>query len=277
MPGGDGPKSRPRFGFRLPFGSRDRLTAMAFGEALARAVLTVEPAAEIVSVDANKLRLSLNGAELFVSIPAAYADYAQSKNLEETLGRWTRGVLSQREDRAPDLHRAISMLRPLSFVRGQIGADEYSLVYRPFVADLVEVIAIADPDRRSFLSRDGLGRLGIEEEEAFSIARTNLAAMIGDVSIGPLSEGVMLVKAGLDLAPSLVFLPDRCSDMASQIGDPLFVVPFGRDHIFIGPAADERACGQVRRLIEEFRDDRTLSEQVLVWTAGRWSIADELH
>jgi hypothetical protein len=211
------------------------------------------------------------GASTRLSLKVAYVEYLRAPEGPEVIADALIAALREGEV-AADVTRLVAILRPAGH-NVEVGSKGRGLITRPFVGDLLQVLAIDSEESISYATAEVLGTLGLTEDQAWAQARENLPERIGRLDIGAMedAEEFVAVNSESGLAPSSLLLPSACAQGAS--GRPLLVLA---RHFFIMPANAEPQTTQAfwnLARYEATNPDR-FSGKVIVCSDGRWTVAE---
>lgn len=231
------------------------------------------PGAQFTRIDNDTVEVVQPGdVAVRLSLKTAYVEYLRAPEAQDLIAGALIATLRE-GDVVADAERLVAILRPAGH-DVEIGVTSRGeLITRPFVGDLVQVLAIDSEESISYATVDVLQTLGLSEEQAWARARENLQERIGRLDVGPMEEapGLIAVNSESGLAPSSLLLPSACAQGANL--RPLLVLA---RHFFIMPADTEsqttRAFWNLARY-EATNPDR-FSGKVIACREGRWTVAE---
>jgi hypothetical protein len=240
--------------------AQDLLSPAQFRDAGIALIRAQDPSAQIELRDELGINVrrdpSNPQSEFFLNFDNGYRDYRNSpERMTEILDRLVRLALTP-PDATPTRERMVSVVRSRNRVEGYRAAyarmdPPSEIVARPLTGDLYEVIVYDSAEAVQFATRESLRDVGLTEDQAWHVARTNIPARMGVPVVSEFNEapqGMRWVAGGNGLAPSALLRADVC---AGTPGD-LFLVP-GSDGYWRADARDARALaffsGFARHLI----------------------------
>jgi hypothetical protein len=188
--------------------------------------------------------------EGFIYTENAYRQYRDNPaDLEGALTGLVKivgdGLRGQPPVGVADRDRLVPVLRPSNFatdlpgvINGRYPDGTKVVVSRAFIGDLSVLLALDSPTRLAYLNESDMLAMGLNEDEAFAVAQTNLERRIGPVDRST-ERGVEFVAAESALATGLLTQQDAC-----RAGDPerLFLVIDRGTYISV-PTRDAEAMG----------------------------------
>jgi hypothetical protein len=246
------------------------LTPSQFRDRIVAAVQTIQPGVEFEATDELGGQLTLaDKTTVQVAFANGYDAYLRTpSDLDMLVDRFARAAVGQIEW-GHSADRIISVLRHEATVTDLRlpGGSPVPIVWRPFVGDLIEVLAFDSAETIAYASEEALRDIGLDASQAWVLAPVNLASRMGPLEGALLDEypGLALISEPNGLAPSVLATPDFCT--TSQGTRSVFVV-VQRDAFLIAMKSDPVAVSNLRRLAGMLADT-ALSQSILECRDGR--------
>jgi hypothetical protein len=220
------------------------LNAAEFRDLVIARALAADPDLSIQRRDALGLEITPpeDGAHRAqsVNLDRAFAEYqANPEQIEVIVGRWVRVIVNVIE--APSAERIVSILRPAAIIAAyedemRARGQDSPIARRPFLGDLIEVIAFDSPDSLMFATESAIADAGLSLAEAWALTDSNIAARLGSIGRYPVEGAPRLtfLSGENGLTPSLLALPDVCLSYP----DGMFLV-LDRNVVLTGTANPE--------------------------------------
>lgn len=189
----------------------------AFRDAVIAAVRQNAPDAQI-DVDGPlvfRVRLA-DGQDATLNLDYGYERVLEDPALlESQIERWGRVGAGVREEGEGGRDRIVAVVRPqaaiASLAEAFARAERPSqLLVRPLAGDLVEALVFDSTESVRYATNLDLAELGVSADEAWTLARVNLAPRLGPVTQEQLAEGLTAISSGSGLAPSALTDPSFC-------------------------------------------------------------------
>lgn len=210
------------------------------------------------------------GVDLNANLDNAYALYAADpETLADIVGRHVRALAVTDEAVGDERSRVVAIIRHRDLLAAFRGRDP---VWRPFVGDLVEIIAIDSAETIMIPPVNVLAGYGVTADEAWALAASNLRARLGPLRIGALEEGstVVVVAADSGLAPSILSDPAFCT-----AGEPdRFYFLLSREAFVSADSSLPGAEADFRRAVQELRRGQTASDTPFVCRGGEYVVME---
>jgi len=221
-------------------------------------------------VSDRQVELSGPGGEDTTSyLDNAYAEYLKDPaELDQVLDGYGGVALQSLKGPTPvRIENLVILVRPRSYFPD---AAPYST--RPFAGELVEVLAVNNPDSFEIPRTEALAKsLGAIDDKLWDRAARNTKSFMGKVGGQKLSEGVLDVSCARDFAGSLLIFDSLWA--ADQFpGDGPIVVAAWKSELLVGHAGDVKAVAAMRAVVAEHPNDPDLlSQTLLVRHADHWA------
>lgn len=203
------------------------MSQTAFRDAVIAAIEARSPSSEVEIRDALGLIVrnpqSTEYPELSVNLDSGYREYVGAPHdVANIVERWAR-FATDGPERARRTDRIVAVIRPREVVAMYVqtmagAATPTTVVHRPFVGDLAEVLMFDSPETLETATVESLAEAGVTPEQAWSLAESNLPVRLGALEIG-----------GVEGADRLVYVT-------------------GGNGLALSTLADERLCGMRARV-----------------------------
>ncbi len=250
--------------------AQDVLAPEAFRDATIAAVRQHAPDAEIVTNDPLSFEVRRAGGETStMNLDYAYSRYqSDPAMMGQLIDRWSR-IAAFGPEQAQARDRIIAVLRDRTTIERYSAAfasapRPSSLVHRPFIGDLVEVLVFDSAESIQYVTNLALEDLGVTPEEAWALAPVNLPARLGVVEEEQVATGVVVVGAASGIAPSALTFPTFCA--AEESAHLQYLVPDREWYMVV----DRRTGADLTALRDLMvRTGETTSRTVMVCRDGR--------
>lgn len=168
----------------------------------------------------------------------------------------------------PSRDHLVAVIRPDAYTAnaGPVG-DPQSSIWRPFVGDLVAMLAQNENGQTRSIRGVDLARLGLSEAEAWDLAIANLRQQLGAVTRTANGAGAEHVTSASGLAPASLLLPETCSAGGPQFD--AFVV--ARDSYFYADTSQPQATAMLAGYSAQLVQGREVySHRLLSCLGGAW-------
>jgi hypothetical protein len=251
------------FALAPPAFAEGPLSQAQFRDRFVRRIHKLAPDATVKVVSDRQIELSGPGGEDTTSyLDNAYAEYLKDPTqLDQVLNGYGGVALESLKGPTPvQIENLVILLR------------RSNLSSRPFAGDLVEVLAVNNPDSFEIPRTEALSKsLGAVDDKLWDRAEQNTKSLIGKVRGQALSEGVLDVSCARDFAGSLLIFDSLWA--ADQFpGNGPIVVAAWKSELLVGHAGDTKAMTAMRDVVAEHASDPDLlSQTLLVRRAGHWA------
>lgn len=231
-------------------------TEVQFRERFAGQLRTALPDKKIVVSDILQLTIGEEEDGVIVNLDNKYLDCLDRPQLrDDIIAHFVQAVANHvtnppaeatvEERRA----RMFSIIRPAA-VTSDPSLQGQKLLTRPFVGDMVEIIAEQHPGQISYGMEADLEALGPDLAQAWARARANVKTRINGITVRPLGAGVYIVEAESFDAPSLLFEPGFWSQRTTaDTGQPVVFLA-DRELFLYADSANAEAVAALREYRE---------------------------
>jgi len=169
---------------------------------------------------------------------------------------------------APARERLVVLVRPDAYAAYLRQSPESpGGIWKPFVGDLIAVLAQKDGDTSRSVTGEDLAALGLTENAAWALAIENLGQQIGPLDRAQNAQGAESVTASSGLALSNLLLPDTCRQ-----GTDFYAFAVERETFFYAETAKPEASSMLASYAAELlqKNSETYSDNLLSCIDGRW-------
>ena len=245
----------------------------AFRDAFAQRAEAAMPGVKIEALDGATLRITWpDGARESLSMATAYEYYEKDPGRSDELIDGLIATLQEGAEGAPiSRDNLVIIIRPLG-AKVEIGGGAAIPFSKPFVGDLIQILAVDSETSIRYAGRDDLAKLRLDEAEAWRLGLSNLSARMGELEARPLEgiEGLLAVGSESGLGPSALLGPPPCGPGSDRPDGQLALV-MARDY-FAVPANDEEAALAVFWAMarHEAASPEAFSRTAITCQGGRW-------
>lgn len=243
----------------------------AFRDAVAQRVEKAIPGVKAKGVDAATLRLTWpDGTRDDLSIATAYEYYLKDPERSEEIMDSLADLLQEgAEGEQASRDNLVVVVRPAG-AQVEIGGGQPIALSRPFVGDLIQILAVDSESSIGYADHDDLAKLKLSEAEAWKLGLSNLSVRIGKLETVPVegAQGLLGVGSESGLGPSALLRP--CGPGFEQPEGQLVLV-MARD-FFAVPSNDQPASLDVfwATAREEAASPEAFSRTAITCKGGRW-------
>lgn len=153
-----------------------------------------------------------------------------------------------------------------------IPADQLPLT-EPLVADLLVTYAFDLPSAFQMAKATDIQGLGIELEDARSVAIANLHQQLSELGCADHGAFQRIVTGG-NLEACILLVDSFWNQIATEIDDEVVATVPSRDVLLFCSSKSQDGIAEMRAATEEVLSEagtHGLSDRLLVWRSGRWS------
>lgn len=245
----------------------------AFRDAFAQRVEKAMPGVKVKTLDAATLRITWpDGTHEKLSIATAYEYYEKDPERSGEIMDSLVAILQEGAEGEPASRgNLVVVVRPAG-AQVEIGGGQAISLSRPFVGDMIQILAVDSETSIRYAGRDDLTKLKLSEAEAWRIGVSNLSVRMGKLEAIPLEgvEGLLAVGSESGLGPSALLGPPPCGP-GSEHPEGQLVLVMARDFFAI-PANDQPASLAVFWAMarHEAASPEAFSRTAITCKGGRW-------
>lgn len=247
----------------------------AFRDAFAARAETAMPGLKAKALDAATLGITWpDGTYDRLSIATAYEYYEKDPRRSDELMDILLGSIRVGNEEMPaSRDNLVVIVRPAG-AKIELGGSRVRAVAitKPFVGDLIQILAVDTETAIRYSSRDDLAKLKLSEAEAWTLGLSNLSVRMGELEARPLEgvPGLLGVGSESGLGPSALLGPPPCGPGTDMPEGQLALV-MARDFFAI-PANDQEAALAVFWAMarHEARSPEAFSRTAITCQGGRW-------
>lgn len=235
-----------------------------FRDSVVEAVRQIAPDADVEVDGPLKLGILLaDGIGMSVELDDLYQHYlADPSSGAALVAGWARASVGRefRGEAARD--RIVALLQPRETFES--ASPSASVVIRPFVGDLVEVLVIDGGGMFRSVMLWELREMGVSAEEAWRLSRINISQRLGQTRLEPFIAGISAFSAASGLGPSALTDPAFCQ--SPNAAQRLFLVVDDETMLIADPSQGGDLPTLRDRLV---RAGATASRTILTCRQGR--------
>ena len=245
----------------------------AFRDAFAQRAENAMPGVKVKALDGATLRITWpDGTHDKLSIATAYEYYEKDPERSEEIMDSLVAILQEGAEGEPaSRDNLVIVVRPAG-AQVEIGGGQAISLRRPFVGDLIQILAVDSETSIRYAGRDDLVKLKLSEAEAWKLGLSNLSVRMGELEARPLRgvEGLLGVGSESGLGPSALLGPPPCGP-GSERPEGQLVLVMARD-FFAVPANDQPASLAIFWAMarHEAASPEAFSRTAITCKGGRW-------
>ena len=245
----------------------------AFRDAFAQRAEAAMPGVKIEALDGATLRITWpDGTRENLSMATAYEYYEKDPGRSDELIEGLITTLQEGAEGAPIARdNLVVIVRPVG-AKVEIGGDAAIPLSKPFVGDLIQILAVDSETSIRYAGRDDLAKLKLDEAEAWKLGLSNLPLRMGVLEARQLEgvEGLLAVGSESGLGPSALLGPPPCGPGSDRPEGQLALV-MARD-FFAVPANDQaRSLAVFWAMVRhEATSPEAFSRTAITCQGGRW-------
>ena len=231
------------------------------------------PGVKIEALDGATLRITWpDGTRENLSMATAYEYYEKDPGRSDELIDGLITTLQEGAEGAPIARdNLVVIVRPVG-AKVEIGGDAAIPLSKPFVGDLIQILAVDSETSIRYAGRDDLAKLKLDEADAWKLGLSNLPLRMGVLEARQLEgvEGLLAVGSESGLGPSALLGPPPCGPGSDRPEGQLALV-MARD-FFAVPANDQARSLAVFWAMarHEATSPEAFSRTAITCQGGRW-------
>jgi len=244
-----------------------------FRDAFAQWAEKAMPGVKVKALDGATLRITWpDGAYETLSIATAYEYYEKDPERSEEIMDSLVAILQEGAEGEPaSRDNLVVVVRPAG-AKVELGGGQAISLSRPFVGDMIQILAVDSETSIRYAGRDDLVKLKLSEADAWKLGLSNLSVRMGKLEAVPLEgvDGLLGVGSESGLGPSALLGTPPCGP-GSQRPEGQLALVMARDFFAI-PANDQPESLAVFWAMarHEAASPEAFSRTAITCKGGRW-------
>lgn len=244
-----------------------------FRDAFAQRAEEAMPGVKVQALDGATLRITWpDGTRKNLSMTTSYEYYEKDPERSEEIIEGLIATLQEEAEGTPaSRDNLVIIVRPVG-AKVELGAGQAIPLSRPFVGDMIQILAVDSETSIRYAGRDDLVMLKLSEADAWKLGLSNLSVRMGKLEAIPLEgvDGLLGVGSESGLGPSALLGKPPCGP-GSQRPEGQLALVLARDFFAI-PANDQPASLAVFWAMarHEAASPEAFSRTAITCKGGRW-------